>query len=217
MRKLLNALLLLVLITAIWGANHGEQKKESGESLYSSEIQYGLAYGSQWPNFANVRRSENGSGKNQKPVGNNRNSVGTNSDLSPTGETKEQTLVSGRIVDRLKRGSNCNTDDNLGNFTITAYTNSPSDTGKGPGEPGFGITASGAHTKVGQTVAADWSVLPEGTVIKIEGLPGRYIVEDSGSLVHGQHIDLFVGCEATAVVWGVKQRKVTIIRRGDTQ
>lgn len=214
MRKSINALLLLILISAIWGANHGAQNEtpseEIGESQYTSEIQYGFSYGSEWPDFIDVRRSEG----SPMSVGNSRNSVGTDNGISLTGETQKQTPVSGRIMDRLMGRMGNNTAVILGDFTITAYTNSPSDTGKRQGERGFGITASGAHTRAEHTVAADWSILPEGTVIEIEGLPGRYVVEDTGSGICGRHLDLFVGCEAAAVAWGVRKRTVTVIKWG---
>jgi 3D (Asp-Asp-Asp) domain-containing protein len=102
----------------------------------------------------------------------------------------------------------------LGDFLITAYTNSPGDTGKSADTSGYGITASGAHTVAGTTIAADWNVLPEGTVVQIEGLPGTYTVQDTGSAVRGKHIDLFVETEQQAVQWGRRERKVTVIRWG---
>lgn len=99
-----------------------------------------------------------------------------------------------------------------GYFIVTAYTNSPGDTGKSPGQVGYGITASGKPTVEHHTIAADWNLLPNGTIVKIQGLTGTYTVEDTGNGIHGRHIDLFVGSEDEAVKWGIKRRKITIVK-----
>src|SRR5690242_171338 len=57
-----------------------------------------------------------------------------------------------------------------------------------------GQTASGAMTRVG-LVAADPSVLPLGSVIQVRGAgpySGNYTVADTGALVKGRHIDIFI-------------------------
>jgi len=57
-------------------------------------------------------------------------------------------------------------------------------------------TATGTTCKQGRTVAADWSVLPAGTTIYVKNDPlggdGYYTVEDKGSAVKGNTIDIFV-------------------------
>ncbi len=58
-----------------------------------------------------------------------------------------------------------------------------------------GITASGAKAKVGETVAADWSVLPNGTTIEIEGI-GKRIVQDTGGAIKGKKLDVLCGNHA---------------------
>lgn len=70
-----------------------------------------------------------------------------------------------------------------------------------------GITASGAKVKQGRTVAADWSVLPCGTHIRIDG--HEYIVEDCG--VKGNVIDIYFDSKADALEFGVQTVTVEVI------
>ena len=56
---------------------------------------------------------------------------------------------------------------------------------------GIGITASGKPTEVGWTVAADTSVLPMGSIIYVEGLGFREVM-DRGGGVNGNHIDILM-------------------------
>lgn len=62
------------------------------------------------------------------------------------------------------------------------------------------ITASGAVPEVGITCAADWGILPAGTVIYISGV-GIRVVQDRGELVQGKTIDVLVGSHAEAETW----------------
>lgn len=84
-----------------------------------------------------------------------------------------------------------NNPEYIGEFEITYYTADPESTGKSPGHPEYGITASGATVKEGQTIAADWDVLPVGTRVYIEGI-GERIVEDTGGLIINKCIDVYV-------------------------
>ena len=70
-----------------------------------------------------------------------------------------------------------------------------------------GITATGVRAVEGITVAADWSILPPGTVIEIEGY-GLRIVQDSGSAIRGRRIDIFFTSHADALRFGVQKLKV---------
>jgi len=56
---------------------------------------------------------------------------------------------------------------------------------------GVGLTASGKPTEVGWTVAADTSVLPMGSIIYVEGLGFREVM-DRGGGVNGNHIDILM-------------------------
>ena len=56
---------------------------------------------------------------------------------------------------------------------------------------GYGLTVSGKPTEVGWTVAADTSVLPMGSIIYIEGVGFREVM-DVGGAVDGNHIDILM-------------------------
>lgn len=97
-----------------------------------------------------------------------------------------------------------------GEFEITYYTANHESTGKNPGDDAYGITKSGTTVKEGQTIAADWTVLPAGTKIFIEGL-GERIVEDTGGLIKGNAIDVYVEDVEVAMELGRHKAKVYVI------
>jgi 3D (Asp-Asp-Asp) domain-containing protein len=99
----------------------------------------------------------------------------------------------------------------LGEFTITAYTAGVESTGKSPGHPDYGKTASGAYVQEGRTIAADWNVLPSGTKVKIEGLEGIYVVEDRGGAIKGNKLDIYMESVHDAKNWGVQKRSIWIV------
>lgn len=79
----------------------------------------------------------------------------------------------------------------IGTFEITYYTAGFESTGKTPEHPAYGITKSGTTVEEGRTIAADWSVLPEGTKVYIDGI-GERIVEDTGGAIVDKCIDVYV-------------------------
>lgn len=70
-------------------------------------------------------------------------------------------------------------------------------------------TASGTIPTAGRTIAADTSVLPFGTVVVIDGL--EFVVEDRGSAIEGNRIDIFFETHEEALNWG-KQTKMIYIK-----
>jgi 3D (Asp-Asp-Asp) domain-containing protein len=82
-----------------------------------------------------------------------------------------------------------------------------------------GETASGEQTRPG-IVAADPSVLPLGSVIRVQGLRGRhnrvYHVEDTGRKVKGRIIDIFMEDCRAAKKFGRQRARVRVIERGKT-
>ncbi len=79
---------------------------------------------------------------------------------------------------------------------------------------GHGITSSGAKVQPGVTVAADTSILPYGTVVYIEGV-GLRVVQDTGSAVVGNKLDVSVNTHAEALSWsGWGSRRVWIVSGG---
>jgi len=92
--------------------------------------------------------------------------------------------------------------------TVTGYAN-----GSDGGAVGS-YTASGTRTHWG-TVAADTSLYPMGTRLLIEGFEGTvFVVEDTGSGVHGDLFDIWFPDVATAVRFGTQWRTVTILPPG---
>jgi 3D (Asp-Asp-Asp) domain-containing protein len=74
------------------------------------------------------------------------------------------------------------------------------------------MTASGVRTHWG-TVAADWRVYPLGTRLQIEGFPNViFVVEDTGGGVHGNIFDVWFPDLPTAVAFGTKTLKVTVLQ-----
>jgi 3D (Asp-Asp-Asp) domain-containing protein len=80
-----------------------------------------------------------------------------------------------------------------------------------------GTTKSGLETQPG-TVAADTSVLPLGTKIRVTNAgpySGIYTVTDTGSKVRGHHIDIFMPSWHRAKEFGRKVVQVTVLKWGD--
>lgn len=70
----------------------------------------------------------------------------------------------------------------LGQFVITYYW---------PGEDKYGrLTSTGNIAKEGKTIAVDPTVIPYGSIIKING--NEYVAEDCGGAIKGNKIDIFV-------------------------
>lgn len=83
---------------------------------------------------------------------------------------------------------------------LTGYFNSYRNTGKNPGDPGYGITKSGKVAAPG-TIAAP-RTYPMGTGMYVPGY-GCGTVEDRGSAIKGSHIDLWFGSDQEAIKWGL--------------
>lgn len=96
--------------------------------------------------------------------------------------------------------------DYMGDFKITYYCDERFNHICG----GSGVTASGEPTEVGWTVAADWGVLPKGSVIYISGLGFRE-VQDVGGGVNGDHIDVLVQTHEEALNSGLDYKDVWIL------
>lgn len=95
----------------------------------------------------------------------------------------------------------------LGDFKITHYCDESYEHICGYGNH---MTASGKPTEIGVTAAADWSVLPKGSVVYIAGVGFREIT-DVGGAVNGKHIDVLVDTHETAMDLGVKTKDVWLL------
>ncbi|MFL0195613.1 3D domain-containing protein [Clostridium sp. WILCCON 0269] len=113
----------------------------------------------------------------------------------------------------LSRGGNFSHAASL-QMRATAYTADYESTGKGPGDPQFGITASGtvARRSSGSysSIAVDPRVIPLGTKLYVEGY-GYAIAEDTGGAIKGNKVDLFFNSASEANNWGVKWVNVYVI------
>jgi uncharacterized protein YabE (DUF348 family) len=101
------------------------------------------------------------------------------------------------------------------NMRATAYTADFSDTGKNPGDPGFGITYTGTHVKKG-VIAVDPRVIPLGTRVFVEvagDTPdyGYAVAADIGGAIKGDLIDLYFDSAKTVDNWGCKRVKVYVL------
>ena len=91
----------------------------------------------------------------------------------------------------------------------TAYTSGYSCTGKRPGDPWYGITASGMRVRHG-VVAVDRNVIPLGTMLYVENY-GFAIAADVGGAIRGNKIDLFMYCINAARRFGRRHINVWIL------
>ena len=66
---------------------------------------------------------------------------------------------------------------------------------------GVVYTASGEVAEEGITIAADWSVLPKGIVVEIDGV-GTRIVQDKGEAIKGNRIDIYFQSHQEALEYG---------------
>ena len=100
-------------------------------------------------------------------------------------------------------------------MNASAYDLSYASTGKRPGDPYYGITASGTQARPG-VVAVDPSVIPLGTKLYIESMDGTgsygyASAEDKGGAIKGNRIDLFYSNRSDAMKFGRRQVKVYIL------
>ena len=97
----------------------------------------------------------------------------------------------------------------------TAYDLSFQSTGKYPGHPAYGITASGTYAKVG-TVAVDPRVIPLGTKMYIVSTDGSVVygyctAEDTGGAIKGNKVDLFYNTTSECLQFGRRSVYVYIL------
>lgn len=104
---------------------------------------------------------------------------------------------------------------NVMKMRATAYSADEVCTGKGSGDPYFGITATGTRAKRNpngySTIAVDPRVIPLGTKVYVEGY-GLAIAEDVGGAIKGNRIDVFVNTVSQANTWGVRWVNVYILK-----
>ncbi len=99
--------------------------------------------------------------------------------------------------------------------TATAYTSGPESTGKRPGHPAYGITATGVRAREGNggTIAVDPERIPLGSLVYIEELGEYRIAEDTGGAIRGERIDLYMEEVKEALDWGVRKVRIRVYSR----
>lgn len=66
----------------------------------------------------------------------------------------------------------------------------------GPGEDQYSrLTSTGAIAEEGRTIAVDPTIIPYGSIVKING--NEYLAEDCGGAIKGNKIDIFVDSPKT--------------------
>lgn len=112
-----------------------------------------------------------------------------------------------RLDELMEQGNADDVDDSVyneaawmpaGDFRIYHYCPCEYCCGKKPGDPDYGLTATGTVATAGRTIAVDPDVIPLGSEVLINGV--IYIAEDTG--VQGKTIDLFVDDHAQAAAMG---------------
>jgi len=98
----------------------------------------------------------------------------------------------------------------------TAYDLSVESCGKPPGDPEYGITASGKRVRGWHTIAAGKG-LPFGTQVYIplfKDMPnnGVFTVEDRGSAIDNGKIDIYMPAHEDCMEFGVQELEVYILR-----
>jgi len=88
----------------------------------------------------------------------------------------------------------------LGTFLATCYDNR-------------GLTATGVPASL-RSVAVDPRVIPLGSTIWISGV-GVRIAQDTGGLIKGKRVDVWMPGHQTCIDFGVKKVQVVMLRRGD--
>lgn len=70
------------------------------------------------------------------------------------------------------------------------------------GGNGDGVTATGTVPTAGRTIAVDPTVIPYGTQVYIPAMGGTYIAEDTGGMIKGNKIDIYMSHGDIARQWG---------------
>lgn len=91
----------------------------------------------------------------------------------------------------------------LGMFTTTGYCNCSICSG------GHNLTYSGTVPQANHTLSADLDLFPIGTKLMINGTV--YTVEDMGSSVEGNKVDIYYASHEEAIAHGTKQEEVFMV------
>ncbi|MBB6452000.1 3D (Asp-Asp-Asp) domain-containing protein [Salirhabdus euzebyi] len=110
-------------------------------------------------------------------------------------ETKEY-ITEYVFIPKVKRLTHTVTNNEPTKMLVTGYTAGPESTGKYPGDPSYGITATGTKVRMPSdnepgTCAVDPNYIPLGTILYVDGY-GLCRAEDTGGKVNGYHVDVYL-------------------------
>lgn len=88
----------------------------------------------------------------------------------------------------------------LGEFETTAYSMAEGS--------GCGLTKTGTVPQLNYTVAVDPEVIPLGSIVVIDGCD--YVAEDTGGLVKGRIVDIYMESTEVALEYGRQKHEVYI-------
>lgn len=120
-----------------------------------------------------------------------------------TSRGSEEEYVDAGPGARKKEEPPVSTETSLGRFTITGYCGCDKCSG------GHGLTYSGTVPTPNHTISADLDQFPLGTRLKIDGTV--YTVEDKGSSVKGNILDIFYGSHEEALAKGTYTAEVFLM------
>lgn len=95
-------------------------------------------------------------------------------------------------------------------FEVTAYTAGYESTGKRPGDPLYGVTASGAKVKENHTIACPPS-MEFGTAIYIPFFDNTFYCEDRGGAIVEGHLDVYMPNLQDALNFGRRKLEVLVL------
>jgi 3D (Asp-Asp-Asp) domain-containing protein len=95
-------------------------------------------------------------------------------------------------------------------FEVTAYTAGYESTGKHPGDPLYGVTASGAYVEENHTIACPPS-MEFGTRIYIPYFDNEFECQDRGGAIIEGHLDVYIPEVEDALQFGRRDLDVIVI------
>ncbi len=113
---------------------------------------------------------------------------------------KQGEAASAAMIETAEKG------DYIGSFEATGYCNCSTCSG------GYGLTYSGTVPQAKRTVSADLNRYPIGTKLWIDGIV--YTVEDKGSSVVDNRLDIYFASHAEALAFGWKTIEVYAPKEG---
>ena len=133
-------------------------------------------------------------------------SIGTASNQLAIDAEKVAAIAGGSLSDKVTAtAGDTYAEDDMVDFHATAYCLK-------------GRTASGIDTRPGM-IAADPRVLPLGTVVHLRAgrYTGTYTVMDTGGLIKGRIVDVYVPTYREAIAFGRRQVKIKILGRASAK